>query len=307
MTTPTAKNLNKILYATVTVTQKVTVPIVQTTTVSTTVTPKSYISKISLTPIDETVNVPRASPLPCADEEDPANYKYVFPSSGQIQVFLHSASSVLISLPAPISSLKVQVSQSGEEVPFAVIPLKRSPLVLVKWPARKSKAPVQVKLSSPDKTRTVTLDFSEPLIDPRVWELLDKSNREAWRRVKERMKEMQVPERMEEVRRRARKLHLQLAETADKKYNEMNSYAQKGAAGRVKQLFKRWQSAQEKHEKHMMRAAALAQDRMDELLRRARGQAMRLRRHFATKHLKCHAGKDGKGRVHISRTRRVWL
>jgi hypothetical protein len=284
ITTPTDK-LKTVPSTTITITEKVTIPIVQTKTVSTTITPKSQVSKIYLTPIVSSINVPRASLLPFA--EDSSNHKYIFRESEQIQVFLHSPHSVLVYLPSPIASLHVSVLQNEVQLPFTVHPLKRSPLVLVTWPKSDSSEQVLVKLKGPGHEHSVVLDFSEPIIDPRVWELLERSNREAWKRMSSRIREitheMQFSEKVdalkqqaEVIREHAWKLHGQVRDNAERQFQEVTSLVKNNADRQYKVMKNRLQRLSTENENWFMRVPGQVHGRMREYVRVAQGQAVRL-------------------------------
>ena len=230
--TPTQKSLNTIAQPTVTVTEKktVTVPLIQTKIVSTTIVPKQKVSTIHLTPISSSINVPRATFLP---QDSPSSHKFTFEESSSIQIFLHSEKSVLIYLPAPISNLHISILQgSGAELPFTVHTMKRSPLILVKWsvPEELKSSDVFVKLVAPNFEYSVTLDYSEPLIDPKVWELLDQSNKEVWRRVSSHFQalssDIQVSKNLELLKNQAMSQAKKFHSTAEKQLEELKSIIQ---------------------------------------------------------------------------------
>lgn len=205
--TPTEKELSptsdimSIPHSTVTVTEQltVTVPVsivhTKTVTTSTTVTPQSKSSRrpgstILLNAITSSVNVPRASLIPRQPDID---YGYEFGyDDNTIQMFLETERSVLLRLPriyrdstTPRPKVKIAVLRGGKPVTFEFREWKKNDLAFIRWSTRDMHDHLEIKVwteSHPLIHETVIVDYTEPIIDPRLWEILEKSQIAAWKR-----------------------------------------------------------------------------------------------------------------------------
>ena len=182
--------------STVTVTEQltVTVPIVHTKTVttSTTVTPaarRQPASTIVLNEITSSVNVPLAS-LPARLPD--TDYGYAFGYDDSImQMFLETDRSVLLRLPGVYRestssrpSVKIAVTRDGKPVDFELREWKKNDLVFITWDPKESHDHLEIKVwtdSHPVLKHQVLIGYSEPIIDPRLWESLQKSHKSAWK------------------------------------------------------------------------------------------------------------------------------
>jgi len=182
--------------STVTVTEQltVTVPIVHTKTVttSTTVTPaarRQPASTIVLNEITSSVNVPLAS-LPARLPD--TDYGYAFGYDDSImQMFLETDRSVLLRLPGVYRestssrpSVKIAVTRDGKPVDFELREWKKNDLVFITWDPKESHDHLEIKVwtdSHPVLKHQVLIGYSEPIIDPRLWESLQKSHKSVWK------------------------------------------------------------------------------------------------------------------------------
>src|SRR5947207_3429933 len=196
----TAAEIMSIPASTVTVTEQltVTVPIVHTKTVttSTTVTPESKsshrpASTIVLHAITTSVNVPRASLTARLPDID---YGYAFGyDDNTMQMFLETDHSVLLRLPRVYRDsttarpkVKISVTRDGTPVDFQLREWKKNDLAFIVWSTADNNDHLEIKVwteSNPLLREQVIIDYTEPIIDPRLWELLGKSQQAAWQRV----------------------------------------------------------------------------------------------------------------------------
>jgi len=187
--------------STVTVTEQltVTVPVsivhTKTVTTSTTVTPQSKSSRrpgstIVLSAITSSVNVPRASLIPRQPDID---YGYEFGyDDNSIQMFLETEQSVLLRLPrayrdstTPRPKVKIAVLRDGKPVTFEFREWKKNDLAFIRWSTGELHDHLEIKIwteSHPLIHETIVVDYTEPIIDPRLWEILEKSQLAAWKR-----------------------------------------------------------------------------------------------------------------------------
>jgi hypothetical protein len=187
------------LPSTVTVTEQmtVTVPIVHTKTVttSTTITPKSQkapfkaASTILLHPITSSINVPRASLMPRFPNVD---YGYAFGYNDEIiQLYLETENSLVLRLPAvyrdatsPRPKVKVSVTRDNTLVHVDLREWKKNDLAFISWSPEDSHGRLVVKVwteSAPVMKEEIIVDYKEPIIDPRLWEILSHSQQAAWK------------------------------------------------------------------------------------------------------------------------------
>ena len=187
------------LRSTVTVTEQmtVTVPIVHTKTVttSTTVTPKTQrapykaASTILLHPITSSVSVPRASLTPRLPNVD---YGYAFGYDDEvIQLYLDTENSLLLRLPAVYREstssrpkVKISVSRDNKPIHVELREWKKNDLAFITWLPEDSHDRLVVKVwteSAPVMKAEVIVDYTEPIIDPRLWEILSSSQQAAWK------------------------------------------------------------------------------------------------------------------------------
>jgi hypothetical protein len=184
--------------STVTVTEHstITVPIVRTKTVTTspTATPKQKpvaTSTIVLDPIYSRVNVPKASLVPRVPGVE---YGYAFGYDDQhTLMYLESSRSVMLRLPAVYREsvtirpvIKLSVSRNGKPVPFEVREWKKNDLAFIEWSAEDCHDSITIHAwteKSPLINEKVVVDYSEPIIDPKLWEILEKSHQAAWKEV----------------------------------------------------------------------------------------------------------------------------
>ena len=195
-----ASEMMTIPHTTVTVTEQltVTIPIVHTKTVttSTTVTPEFKssprpASTIVLHAITTSVNVPRASLVARLPDVD---YGYAFGYDDNImQMFLETDHSVLLRLPRVYRDstttrpkVKISVTRDGIPIEFQLREWKKNDLAFIVWSAADNHDRLEINVwteSSPLLREQVIIDYTEPIIDPRLWELLGKSQHAAWQRV----------------------------------------------------------------------------------------------------------------------------
>ena len=195
-----ASEIMSIPHSTVTVTEQltVTVPIVHTKTVttSTTVTPEPKsshrpASTIVLHAITKSVNVPRAS---LAARLPDVDYGYAFGyDDNTMQLFLETDHSVLLRLPrvyrdSTSARPKVKITVTRDRIPidFQLREWKKNDLAFIVWSPEDSHDRLEIKVwteSNPLLREQVIIDYTEPIIDPRLWELLGKSQHAAWQRV----------------------------------------------------------------------------------------------------------------------------
>lgn len=187
------------LPSTVTVTEQmtVTVPIVHTKTVisSTTITPNQQrapykaASTIMLNPITSSVNVPRAS---LTSRLPNVNYGYAFGYDDEIaQLYLDTENSLLLRLPAvyreamsPRPKVKISVTRDGKPIHVELREWRKNDLAFITWSPEESHDRLVVKIwteSSPVIKAGVIVDYNEPFIDPRLWEILSHSQQAAWK------------------------------------------------------------------------------------------------------------------------------
>jgi hypothetical protein len=184
--------------STVTVTEHatITVPIVRTKTVTTspTATPNQKpvaTSTIFLNPIYSRVNVPKASLVPRVAGVE---YGYAFGYDDKFTfMYLESERSVMLRLPAVYREsvtvrpvIKVAVSRDGKPVHFEVQEWKKNDLAFIEWSAEDCHDSITIRVwteKSPLINEKVVVDFTEPIIDPRLWEMLEKSHQAAWKEV----------------------------------------------------------------------------------------------------------------------------
>jgi len=186
-----------ILPSTVTVTEQltVTVPITETKTVTTSSksTPgnKRPTSTIGLQEITSTINVPKASLKPRFADVD---YSYGFACDDNIvQLFLETERSVLLRLPkvyrdCPASRPKVRISvtRANKPVDFELRIWKKNDLAFITWAEADMHDRLDVRVwteANPVLAEHVVIDYTEPIIDPRLWELLSKSQDVAVKRL----------------------------------------------------------------------------------------------------------------------------
>ena len=187
------------LPSTVTVTEQmtVTVPIVHTKTVttSTTITPKlqkapfKEASTILLHPITSSINVPRASIMPRVPNVD---YGYAFGYNDEIiQLYLETENSLVLRLPAvyreatsPRPNVKVLLTRDNKPVDVALREWKKNDLAFIFWSPEDAHGRLVVKVwteSAPVIQEEIIVDYNEPIIDQRLWELLSHSQQAAWK------------------------------------------------------------------------------------------------------------------------------
>jgi hypothetical protein len=195
---------------TVTVTEQltikvpVTVPIIHTETKTKTKTKtvtssptakpaKRPTSTITLHAITQTVNVPKASLKPRSPEID---YGYAFGyNDNAIQLFLETEHSLLLRLPkvyrdytALRPRVRISVMRDQKPVEFELREWKKNDLAFITWSEDEMHNRLEVRVwteATPILAEHVVIDYSEPIIDPRLWELLSKSQDAAVKRLVE--------------------------------------------------------------------------------------------------------------------------
>ena len=184
--------------STVTVTEQltVTVPVVHTKTVttSTTVTHPAHrhaASTIILNEIISSINVPLAK-LPARLPDRDYGYAFGYDDS-TVQMFLETARSVLLRLPGLYRecttsrpSVNIAVTRDGTPIDFELREWKKNDLVFITWDAKEAHDCLEIKVwtdSNPFLRHHVLIDYTEPIIDPRLWESLQKSHKSAWKRL----------------------------------------------------------------------------------------------------------------------------
>jgi len=192
-----SSELMSIPPSTVTVTEQltVTVPITETKTVTTSSKPtpgnKRPTSTIVLQAIVSTINVPKASLKPRFADVD---YRYAFGRNDNIvQLFLETERSVLVRLPKiyrdyPASCPKVRISVTcaNKPVDIELREWKKNEFTSITWAEADMHDRLDVRVwteANPVLAEHVVLDYNEPIIDPRLWELLSKSQDAAIKRI----------------------------------------------------------------------------------------------------------------------------
>jgi hypothetical protein len=195
---------------TVTVTEQltVTVPIrmihTQTKTVTTTSTKTNSnsnfpmpTSTITLSEITSSINIPKATFIP---RKSDVVYKYAFIyDDNKPQLFLESERSVILRLPGfyrespfhpklHISITKWEISpfstEWGNPIVFDVREVKKNDLISISWKETTDMLEIKVWTeSSPWINSEFIVDYSEPFLDPRLWEVLENSQKQVWKKI----------------------------------------------------------------------------------------------------------------------------
>jgi len=186
-----------IVPSTVTVTEQftVTVPITETKTVTTssksTAGNKRPTSTIVLQAITSTISVPKASLKPRFADVD---YGYAFAVDDNIvQFFLETERSVLLRLPkvyrdypASRPRVRISVTRANKPVDFELRIWKKNDLAFITWAEADMHDHLDLRVwteANPVLAEHVVIDYTEPIIDPRLWELLSKSQDVAVKRL----------------------------------------------------------------------------------------------------------------------------
>lgn len=335
-----ASDLMSIPLSTVTVTATeqltVTVPVVHTKTVttSTTVTPQSKsshrpASTIVLDAITTSINVPRASLIPRQPDID---YGYAFGYDDNIiQMFLETERSVLLRLPRVYRDsitarprVKIAVLRNGKPIEFELREWKKNDLAFITWPSKDMHDRLEIKVwteSHPLIHETVIIDYTEPIIDPRLWEILEKSQLAAWKKaikmsgtidekvrlfakeVKDRVSYpanyVVMEEKVEEFMRLAKKLQSDVRDVTGRRYEDVKS--------KYPRLFtqpmlsdkdiKRFTEYKENVQKRMDEYKENIQKQMDEYVHLARKQALKLSNRMSERSGKSGGKKESWNRV----------
>jgi hypothetical protein len=183
---------------TVTITEQltITIPIVHTKTKTVTTSPTASqkatrTSTIILHPIYASVNVPRASLTPRLPGVD---YGYAFGYDEEnTRVYLETDHSVMLRLPASYREstigrpvVKLSVSRNGKPVHFEVREWKKNDLAFIEWSIEETHDTLSIFIwteKAPFINEKVIIDYSESIIDPRLWEMLEKSHVAAWKEI----------------------------------------------------------------------------------------------------------------------------
>lgn len=266
--TPSIKELKTTSISTATVTltslpttvtvveeKTVTVPIFHTWTKTVTTSTSSQsqrhaktVSTIHLEPITASVSVAKASLVPYLEDVE-YTYQLAF-KDDMIQVYLDTVNSVLIRVPTRLPDFSgktpkiiISVRREDQAIPVEIREFKDN-MAFITWPKDQCYDQLEVQVyTKPDSVleAKVIVDYSQPLIDPKLWELLSQSQREAWRRmsifsgkmdrkmkamasqVKSRATDPTTYERLEEMAKRAKKVQHEILLNAERQMNLLAS------------------------------------------------------------------------------------
>jgi hypothetical protein len=189
---------------TVTVTEQLTIKVpvtvrtihteTKTKTVTSAPTAKSAkrpTSTVTLHAITRTVNVPKACLKPRAPEVD---YGYAFGyDDNAIQLFLETEHSLLLRLPkvyrehtALRPPVRIAVMRDQKPVEFELREWKKNDLAFITWSEEEMHGRLDIRVwteGTPVLAEHVVVDYAEPIIDPRLWEMLSKSQDAAVKRL----------------------------------------------------------------------------------------------------------------------------
>ena len=108
-------------------------------------------------------------------------------------MFLETDHSVLLRLPRVYRDsttarpkVKISVTRDGTPIEFQLREWKKNDLAFIVWSAEDNHDRLEIKVwteSYPLLREQVIIDYTEPIIDPRLWELLGKSQHAAWQRL----------------------------------------------------------------------------------------------------------------------------
>jgi hypothetical protein len=82
--------------------------------------------------------------------------------------------------------VKLSVSRNGKPVHFEVREWKKNDLAFIEWPIEETHDILSIFIwteKAPFINEKVIIDYSESIIDPRLWEMLEKSHVAAWKEV----------------------------------------------------------------------------------------------------------------------------
>jgi hypothetical protein len=172
----------------------VTVPIFHTKTRTKIVTTSSphlaRTSTITLTPITSSINVAQVSLAPRLDNVE---YSYQFQINDGIQVYLDTENSVLVRVPSKLPDfgtgktprVVIAVRRDDEAIPIEIREFKEN-MAFISWSKEECHDQLSVHVyTKPESAleERVVVDYTHPLIDPKLWEILGQTQREAWRRM----------------------------------------------------------------------------------------------------------------------------
>jgi hypothetical protein len=246
--------------STVTITETehmtVTIPIVQTMTVSTTVTPESQrsaakeTSTIVLHPIASSVNVPRASIIPRLPNVD---YGYAFGYDDDFaQLYLETENSLLLRLPGAYResttsrpAVKVSITRDGKPIHVDLREWRKNDLAFVDWRPEDAYGQLRVKVwtdATPIFTEEIVVDYTDYFIPPQYWEIIERSQKATWdnlhkmgesvdwlakdihSRVADPANYAAVERQVSEYMRKAKQAQSELFEAAEQRYRNLKSH-----------------------------------------------------------------------------------
>lgn len=185
-------SLPPVLPATVTVTEQLIVTQIQTQTQTVTTTSRAT-STIVLQAITSSINVPKASITPRHPDID---YGYAFGyDDDETCMYLETERSVLLRLPGAYREsiisrphLYIQVIRDGEPVPSQAHEWKKNDLIFIEWLPEEMFGKLQISVwtnKQPFINEQIIVDYDNPVIDPKYWQILEDSPQLAWNKLKE--------------------------------------------------------------------------------------------------------------------------